>query len=75
VTALELSGYQEFDDLSGADWLVRQWKKDKDITRIRVVDGLDRTTSGYRLMKEYNRNADGKWRGGATSGRAYIAGL
>lgn len=66
-------GYQEADSLVEARWIAKEFKKDKSLTMIRIVDRLDRVpTKGYRLVEEWTRNEKGRWIKSATSGRVWF---
>jgi hypothetical protein len=60
--AVPSRGYQEFDDVEDARRFARDWKKEDDVSLVRVVDALDRSPRGYRIMFQFERDSTtGKW--------------
>jgi len=66
-------GVQEFNALKDAEWGAREFKKEKSVDRVVIVDALDRrNTEGYRLIKEWRRRDDGRWHLSSKTGRVWI---
>jgi len=65
-------GYQEANTLEDARAIAKLFQKEKDVSLVRIVDALDKTLRGYRLMFQWERDDSGKWKTRLPQGRVWI---
>lgn len=66
-------GIQEAHSIADAKWMAAHLRKWDRASLVRIVDALDRTsTGGYRLIHEWSRDDSGRWRVIRRAGRVWV---